>query len=51
MSESGRNIFFHHIDDMKDDICNTIKKIQQGTHFRSKKFTFYRQFQKTKSEN
>ena len=27
MSESGKNIFVHHIGDIKGDICNTIKKI------------------------
>jgi hypothetical protein len=30
MSESGRNIFLHHVDDTKDDICDSSKKIQPG---------------------
>ena len=30
MSESTQNIFLHHIDDTKDNICGSSKKIYPG---------------------
>ena len=46
MLKSIQNMFLHPIDVIRDDICGTINKFQPGTNFRSKCFTFYRQFQK-----
>ena len=40
MSESSKNIFLHHMGHIRDDICNSYKKIQPGTNLTSKRFTF-----------
>ena len=32
MLESGRNIFLHHIDDIRDDFCDKTKKIEVRTN-------------------
>ena len=32
MVESGRNIILHHIDDIKDDIYHSSKKLHPGTN-------------------
>ena len=40
MFESTINMFQDHIGHIRDDICNSYKKIQPGTNLTSKCFTF-----------
>ena len=40
MSEDTRNMFLDHFGQIRDDICDTGKKIHPGTNLRSKSFTF-----------
>ena len=40
MPESTRNMFLDHLGHIRNDVCDTIKKIQPGTNVTSKCFTF-----------